>query len=80
MAKKRAIPLVDLLQFTKGDEKAKKAFIKKLGTAFHDIGSVSYTHLDVYKRQTFMPAKTPSSFIRHLAREVSFRGIQALEV
>ncbi|MEP7269193.1 MAG: 2-oxoglutarate and iron-dependent oxygenase domain-containing protein [Saprospiraceae bacterium] len=40
MAKKRAIPLVDLFQFTKGDEKAKKVFIKKLGKAFHEIGFV----------------------------------------
>ena len=49
MAKKRAIPLVDLLQFTKGDEKAKKAFIKKLGTAFHDIGFVGVVNHGIPK-------------------------------
>jgi len=40
MAKKRAIPLVDLAQFTKGDETSRKAFIKKLAKAFHEIGFV----------------------------------------
>ena len=49
MAKKRAIPLVDLLQFTKGDEKTKKAFIKKLGNAFHDIGFVGVVNHGIPK-------------------------------
>lgn len=40
MAKKRAIPLVDLAQFTKGDEIARKAFIRKLAKAFREIGFV----------------------------------------
>ncbi len=40
MAKKRAIPLVDLSHFTKGDEATKKAFIKKLSKAFREIGFV----------------------------------------
>ncbi|MEP7322292.1 MAG: 2-oxoglutarate and iron-dependent oxygenase domain-containing protein [Saprospiraceae bacterium] len=40
MAKKRAIPLVDLSHFTKGDERTRKAFIKKLSNAFREIGFV----------------------------------------
>ncbi|MDZ4710532.1 MAG: 2-oxoglutarate and iron-dependent oxygenase domain-containing protein [Saprospiraceae bacterium] len=40
MAKKRAIPLVDLAQFTKGDVTSRKAFIRKLAKAFHEIGFV----------------------------------------
>ena len=57
MAKKRAIPLVDLLQFTKGDEKTKKAFIKKLGNAFHDIGFVG-----VVKSELETPSCTGTLF------------------
>ncbi|HNR07471.1 MAG TPA: 2-oxoglutarate and iron-dependent oxygenase domain-containing protein [Saprospiraceae bacterium] len=40
MAGKRAIPLVDLTQFTKGDEAARKSFIRKLAKAFREIGFV----------------------------------------
>jgi isopenicillin N synthase-like dioxygenase len=40
MAKKRAIPLVDLHQYTKGEPVHRKAFIKKLAKAFHEIGFV----------------------------------------
>lgn len=40
MAGKRAIPLVDLSQFTKGDEAARKLFIRKLAKAFREIGFV----------------------------------------
>ena len=37
---KRTIPVVDLSKFTDGTPKEKKAFIKKLGDAFHKIGFV----------------------------------------
>jgi isopenicillin N synthase-like dioxygenase len=40
MAKKRAIPLVDLSHFTKGDAKVRQAFINKLAKAFREIGFV----------------------------------------
>lgn len=40
MARKRAIPLVDLSRFTKGDETARKLFIKKLANALREIGFV----------------------------------------
>lgn len=37
---KRAIPLVDLSQFTKGSPAERKAFVESLGNAFHEIGFV----------------------------------------
>jgi len=37
---KRAIPLVDLEQFTKGSEDERRAFVAKLGSAFHEVGFV----------------------------------------
>lgn len=37
---KRAIPLVDLEKFTKGDQGDRKAFVAKLGAAFHEVGFV----------------------------------------
>ena len=40
MAKKRAIPLVDLSHFTKGDARTRQTFIKKLSKAFREIGFV----------------------------------------
>lgn len=49
MAKKRAIPLVDLSQFTKGDEALRKAFIKKLAKAFHEIGFVGVVNHGIPK-------------------------------
>ncbi len=49
MAKKRAIPLVDLNQFTKGEEKDKKTFIKKLAVAFHEIGFVGVVNHGIPK-------------------------------
>jgi len=39
----RTIPLVDLSEFEQGDEATRKAFIKQLGDAFHDIGFVGVT-------------------------------------
>ena len=36
----RTIPLVDLSSFTNGNEAERKAFVEKLGTAFHEIGFV----------------------------------------
>lgn len=36
----RAIPLVDLHQFTKGDSLQKAGFVQELGKAFHEIGFV----------------------------------------
>ena len=35
---KRTIPVVDLSKFTDGTAAEKKAFVKKLGDAFHEIG------------------------------------------
>lgn len=49
MAKKRAIPLVDLAQFTKGDDTSRKAFIKKLAKAFHEIGFVGVVNHGIPK-------------------------------
>lgn len=37
---KRTIPVVDLAKFTAGTSAEKKAFVKKLGNAFHEIGFV----------------------------------------
>lgn len=37
---KRTIPVVDLSKFTDGTARQKKAFVKKLGNAFHEIGFV----------------------------------------
>ena len=37
---KRTIPVVDLSKFTDGTAAEKKAFVKKLGDAFHEIGFV----------------------------------------
>jgi isopenicillin N synthase-like dioxygenase len=36
----RAIPLVDLSQFVEGDDNQRKAFVDKLGKAFHETGFV----------------------------------------
>lgn len=46
---KRAIPLVDLDQFVKGNEEERKAFVKQLGDAFHDIGFVGVINHGVPK-------------------------------
>ena len=46
----RSIPVVDLSQFTKGDEVARQAFIAKLGMAFQDIGFVGVTNHGVPKQ------------------------------
>ncbi len=37
---KRAIPLVDLTQFTQGSPEERQAFVDQLGAAFHEIGFV----------------------------------------
>lgn len=37
---KRVIPVVDLSQFTEGDEASRAAFVAELGKAFHEIGFV----------------------------------------
>ncbi|MGB1216420.1 MAG: 2-oxoglutarate and iron-dependent oxygenase domain-containing protein, partial [Saprospiraceae bacterium] len=36
----RTIPVVDLSQFVNGSEEDRKAFVEKLGTAFHEVGFV----------------------------------------
>ncbi|WP_235298166.1 isopenicillin N synthase family dioxygenase [Portibacter marinus] len=36
----RAIPLVDLQEFTSGNEEARRAFVADLGNAFHEVGFV----------------------------------------
>ena len=38
---KRTIPVLDLSTFTEGNATQKKAFVKALGTAFHEIGFVA---------------------------------------
>ena len=38
--KKRAIPVVDLSQYTEGSPQQKQAFVEALGRAFHEIGFV----------------------------------------
>jgi len=43
MSANRTIPLVNLSDFDHGDEATRQAFIKQLGTAFHDIGFVGVT-------------------------------------
>jgi isopenicillin N synthase-like dioxygenase len=40
MRKQRAIPIVDLSKFTNGTPRQRANFVKKLGTAFHEIGFV----------------------------------------
>ena len=36
----RAIPVVDLSKFVNGNAEERKAFVEKLGKAFHEIGFV----------------------------------------
>ncbi len=48
--KKRAIPLVDLSQFINGTEQEKKAFVDKLGNAFHEIGFVGVENHGISKQ------------------------------
>lgn len=43
MSANRTIPLVNLSDFENGDEATRQAFIKQLGSAFHDIGFVGVT-------------------------------------
>ena len=45
----RAIPLVDLSKFTKGTEDERKAFVEKLGKAFHEIGFVGVVNHGISK-------------------------------
>jgi isopenicillin N synthase-like dioxygenase len=40
----RAIPVVDLSQFTKGDEASRQAFVEALGEAFQNIGFVGVSN------------------------------------
>ncbi len=40
MGKKRAIPVIDLSKFTQGTAAQRKAFVAKLGKAFHEVGFV----------------------------------------
>jgi len=46
---KRAIPLVDLSQFTKGSAAERSAFVKELGDAFHNIGFVGVVNHGISK-------------------------------
>ena len=46
---KRAIPLVDLEQFTKGSEGERTAFVAKLGSAFHEVGFVGVVNHGIPK-------------------------------
>ena len=45
----RAIPLVDLSKFVKGDESERAAFVEKLGKAFHEIGFVGVVNHGIPK-------------------------------
>ena len=46
---KRAIPLVDLAAYREGDESSKKAFVQKLGDAFHNYGFVGVVNHGISK-------------------------------
>jgi isopenicillin N synthase-like dioxygenase len=47
---KRAIPLVDLSKFRDGTPEERKAFVKELGNAFHNIGFVGVINHGIPKR------------------------------
>ncbi|RME10203.1 MAG: isopenicillin N synthase family oxygenase [Bacteroidetes bacterium] len=47
---KRAIPLVDLSQFTNGNEQQRKEFVAALGKAFHEIGFVGVINHGIPKK------------------------------
>ena len=40
-----SIPTLDLREYSEGDSASREAFVRKMGEALEDIGSVSYTHL-----------------------------------
>lgn len=46
----RAIPVVDLSKFTKGDEVSRQAFVQELGEAFQNIGFVGVTNHGVSRQ------------------------------
>ena len=46
----RSIPLVDLSDYSSGNEEKRKAFVKKLGDAFHSIGFVGVVNHGVPKK------------------------------
>jgi len=48
--KKRAIPLVDLSQFTQGTPAQRETFVAELGKAFHEIGFVGVIHHGIPKQ------------------------------
>ncbi len=48
--KKRAIPLVDLSEFTQGAPGQREAFVSKLGNAFHEIGFVGVVNHGIPKQ------------------------------
>lgn len=45
----RAIPLVDLSEFTQGNEQDKKKFVEELGKAFHEVGFVGVINHGISK-------------------------------
>ena len=49
MKQKRAIPVVDLLKFTKGTPQQRTAFVKKVGKAFHEVGFVGVVNHGIPK-------------------------------
>jgi isopenicillin N synthase-like dioxygenase len=49
MTKKRAIPVVDLSKFTDGTAAQRKAFVAKIGKAFHEVGFVGVVNHGVSK-------------------------------
>ena len=49
MKQKRAIPVVDLLKFTKGTPRQRTAFVKKVGKAFHEVGFVGVVNHGIPK-------------------------------
>jgi isopenicillin N synthase-like dioxygenase len=49
MTKKRAIPVLDLSKFTNGTPAQRKAFVAKLGKAFHEVGFVGVVNHGVSK-------------------------------
>lgn len=61
----RAIPLVDLSKFVKGDEAERAAFVKKLGKAFHEIGFVGVINHGISKSLIEEFYKESNAFFAH---------------
>jgi isopenicillin N synthase-like dioxygenase len=49
MTKERAIPVVDLSQFTNGNDQQRAAFVEAIGQAFHEVGFVGVVNHGIPK-------------------------------